>query len=135
MYEPNINREKINNLLGTSCHLWTELLKTPEDLEKQLFPRLEAFAENTWATKKSSYQDYLKRTKKYLENLKKRGINSFSMEEITNPPFEEVKSFFEKRKDFPPVDLPIKAKLNSLAIGVNLGLNIASTYIKSKQNQ
>ena len=45
-----ITDEARKNIIGVQCNLWSEYLKTMEDLEIQLLPRLAAMCEVQWAT-------------------------------------------------------------------------------------
>ena len=45
-----ITDEARKNIIGVQCNVWSEYLKTMEDLEIQLLPRLAAMCEVQWAT-------------------------------------------------------------------------------------
>ena len=47
-----ITNEARKNIIGVQCNLWSEYLKTMEDIEIQLLPRLAAMCEVQWATER-----------------------------------------------------------------------------------
>ena len=47
-----ITDEARKNIIGVQCNLWSEYLKTMEDIEIQLLPRLAAMCEVQWATER-----------------------------------------------------------------------------------
>ena len=69
------------NILGIEACVWTELIKTKDKLEWQLFPRLIATAEIGWTQKNMrNYQDFEHRLEILLKEFEKNGIN-FSIKE------------------------------------------------------
>lgn len=69
-FTPKIRGNELigNNLLGTSCHLWGEVINNSKELERLLFPRLIAFAENSWSNE-LDYKDFTTRLEAYLPKL------------------------------------------------------------------
>lgn len=59
---------------GVQGNLWTEYIGTEEYAEYMIYPRLLAIAESGWG-RKTSYNDFLKRTERQLDKLEKRGYN------------------------------------------------------------
>jgi hexosaminidase len=69
------------NILGIEACVWTELIKTKDKLEWQLFPRLIATAEIGWTQKNMrNYQDFEHRLEILMKEFEKSGIN-FSIKE------------------------------------------------------
>ena len=55
-------------VIGVQAQLWTEYLPTPQDVLRQAFPRLCAFAEVAWGTA-DDYDDFLNRLPSHLARL------------------------------------------------------------------
>lgn len=75
-FEPNIQGNTdipTAQILGLEAPVWTEYIETEEKLEKQIFPRLQALAENAWSNEKD-YEDFLRRVKLQEKNLMASGI-------------------------------------------------------------
>ncbi len=67
---------KEESVLGLEGALWTEWVPTPERLDFQLFPRMEALSEVAWTPEeKRDYQDFCKRLSKRMVALDRMGIN------------------------------------------------------------
>ena len=62
-----INASHDSNIIGVEAPLWTEFIATREKLDMQLFPRLEAFAEVGWGSKRENFNEFKSR----LENFKR----------------------------------------------------------------
>lgn len=70
------------NIVGIEACLWTELIKTREKLEWQLFPRLFAIAEIGWTQKnKKDYLGFEERVGMFFKLLEKKGTNYAQKEE------------------------------------------------------
>mgnify|MGYP001232121031 CR=1 FL=1 len=62
-------------ILGVEAPLWTELVETEADIERQAFPRLAAIAEVGWTPQKDrNWQDFRKRLAKHGPRLEALGI-------------------------------------------------------------
>jgi len=57
-----------DRVIGVQAQLWTEYLPTPDDVLRQAFPRLCAFAEVAWGTA-DDYDDFLTRLPSHLAHL------------------------------------------------------------------
>jgi hexosaminidase len=62
--------------------IWTERVSTPEILEFMISPRINALAESSWTIERN-YEEFLKRLKVYMEDLKLMGLNGASFEAAT----------------------------------------------------
>lgn len=83
MYEPNMQGKTDipkEQILGLEAPVWTEYIATSEKLEKQIFPRIQALAENAWSCEKD-YDDFLRRVKIQEKRLEDAGIVSTPVEE------------------------------------------------------
>lgn len=83
MYEPNMQGKTDipkEQTLGLEAPVWTEYIATSEKLEKQIFPRIQALAENAWSCEKD-YDDFLRRVKIQEKRLEDAGIVSTPVEE------------------------------------------------------
>ena len=84
------------NFIGVEACAWTELIKTQEKLEWQLFPRLFATAEIGWTQKiNKDYQDFEKRLEILLKDFEKKGINYASKEEYDGTSTARSKMYLE----------------------------------------
>lgn len=84
------------NIIGIEACVWTELIKTQEKLEWQLFPRLFATAEIGWSQKiNKNYQDFEKRLEILLKDFEKKGINYASKEEYDGTSTARAKIYLE----------------------------------------
>lgn len=84
-FEPNIlGNSSIpkEQILGLEAPVWTEQIVTEEKLEKQMFPRILALAENAWSREKN-YEDFLRRVKGQEAALAAAGIESTPVEEAS----------------------------------------------------
>jgi len=74
-----LNKEEEKFVLGAQGNVWTEYMKTENQLEYMIFPRILAMSEVVWSgpTKnfEDDYPDFLKRTKVFNERLKELEIN------------------------------------------------------------
>jgi len=77
VFDP-IPRELHNsgNIVGGQGCLWTEFLKTPEDVEYMLFPRLMALSEALWTSKNAKdFNGFKKRLAVDIARLDRENIN------------------------------------------------------------
>lgn len=78
-FEPvptHIAPDKAHHVLGAQANLWTEYIKTEENAEYMLFPRLCAMSEVLWSPKGAKdYNGFLVRLQTHLERLKARNVN------------------------------------------------------------
>lgn len=66
------------NILGTGTQMWTEWTPNVEALEKQIFPRLIAYAEVGWTVlENKNYERFLKALQEYKQRLKLKGISFY----------------------------------------------------------
>lgn len=74
-----------SRILGTGTQMWSEWIPTVPEMEKQIFPRLAAYAEVGWTTRKNKNYD---RFQSSLKELKERwtlgGINFYKGKDIDN---------------------------------------------------
>lgn len=73
-----------NNVTGIEGALWTEWIPSPEKLEFQLFPRMEALAEVSWYGGPKNFKKFLSRLKDYMPLLDTYSIN-YAKESIYRP--------------------------------------------------
>ncbi|RHA37791.1 beta-N-acetylhexosaminidase [Cellulomonas rhizosphaerae] len=67
-FVPDAPAGAAGSVLGVQAQLWTEYLPTPDDVLRQAFPRLCAFAEVAWGTA-DDYDDFLDRLPAHLARL------------------------------------------------------------------
>ncbi len=125
-YIPKINNKflKGKNLLGTSCHLWTEVVSDTQKLEELLFPRLQAFAESAW-TNSLNYDEFIERLIKYIEQLSERGIRFTSLKDATLSGKEaqsDVEKYFKKRLESSGTNLVTSPYDILVGLKITLGL-------------
>lgn len=69
-------------VMGLEGPLWTERLATNEQIERQIFPRLLALAENAWS-KEKDYEDFLRRVEAYEVFWQEKGLAYTPVEQAT----------------------------------------------------
>ncbi|MCX7974557.1 MAG: family 20 glycosylhydrolase [Candidatus Aminicenantes bacterium] len=77
-FEPvpaELKPEEARHILGAQANLWTEYIKTPEQAEYMLFPRLLALAEVVWSPKQRDWADFQKRIFHHFDRLALKGVN------------------------------------------------------------
>ena len=78
-YEPvptELNEKEAKYVLGTQANVWTEYMKTTEQVEYMVFPRAIALAEVAWSPKESkNYDDFTKRLLVHFKRLDKLNVN------------------------------------------------------------
>ena len=111
-YIPEVNGKIIEDPYGVSSHFWTEIISEEDELERMLFPRLQAFGENAWLEYDNlDYKDFLIRMKLELELLKERNISFTNLEDIDKFRLKEIYDFLNKKlafknyTDFKTIDL------------------------------
>jgi hexosaminidase len=71
-----LTAEEARHILGTQGQLWTEYIKTPQQLEYMAFPRLTALSEVAWTPKAGKdYPGFLKRLRIHEERLRRLGVS------------------------------------------------------------
>ncbi|WP_170122678.1 glycoside hydrolase family 20 protein [Mucilaginibacter oryzae] len=88
-YEPitnELNGEEAKYIKGVQANAWSEYMASPEQAERQLFPRMLALAEVAWSSKSNkNYVDFLKRLRYQQPLLKKLNVNAADVfDEITD---------------------------------------------------
>lgn len=78
-YEPvpsSLTAEEAKHILGAQCNVWTEYMKTPEQVEYMAYPRALAMAETVWSPKESKdYNDFIGRMKQVVKRLEDWDVN------------------------------------------------------------
>jgi hexosaminidase len=78
-FEPvpeELSADQIQYILGAQGNVWTEYIKTPEDVEYMAIPRMCALAEVVWSEKeKRDLNDFLKRMSFHYYRLDETGAN------------------------------------------------------------
>jgi len=100
-YVPEINDNIVVKPFGVSSHLWTELISENDEIERAIFPSLQAFGENAWLNyDKLDYKDFLFRVREELEELQKTGINYSSLDLVDRFSLKEIIEFLNKKLRF-----------------------------------
>lgn len=77
----DLPKEFHGNIIGSGCQGWSEWLPNIEDLHRQLFPRLAAFAEVGWTNPENkNYESFKTRLKPVVDGWKKMGIKPYEGE-------------------------------------------------------
>jgi hexosaminidase len=78
-YEPvpsQLNPEQASHILGAQANVWTEYMKTPEQVEYMVYPRASAMAEVVWSPKdQRDYPDFVDRMKTHVKRLADWKVN------------------------------------------------------------
>lgn len=70
-----LTKEQTKYILGAQANVWTEYLKTPEDVEYMTFPRAAALAEIVWTSPyKKNYSNFISRLRFHLPYLKSKNV-------------------------------------------------------------
>lgn len=72
------------HILGQEAAVWTEWIRDKEKYEFMLYPRMQAFAENSWSKSTEDYYGFESRLKKHLKYLEKRNVG-FCPLSLCNP--------------------------------------------------
>jgi hexosaminidase len=70
------------DILGIEAPLWSETLKTMQDVEYLTFPRLLALAELAWSPKGQDWADFRQRLGVHGKHMEAKGINFYRSPEI-----------------------------------------------------
>lgn len=75
----DLNKEEAQYILGAQGNLWTEYIKTEQQVEYMIFPRILAMSELTWSgpTKdiEKAYPGFVNRVEHFHERLNALGVN------------------------------------------------------------
>jgi hexosaminidase len=78
-YEPvpdTLTPEQARHILGAQANVWTEYLKTPEQVEYMALPRMLALAEVVWSPREArDWTDFARRLPAALAALDRTGVN------------------------------------------------------------
>ncbi len=66
-----------DDIFGFEPALWTETVKTTDDIDFMVFPRLPGYAEIAWTTRKRDWNEYKKRLAAFKDRFDHMGINYF----------------------------------------------------------
>ncbi|MDO4228244.1 MAG: family 20 glycosylhydrolase [Capnocytophaga sp.] len=73
---PELTPEQQKHILGVQANIWTEYIKTFKHVQYMALPRYAALAEVQWTQpEKKNYEDFLQRTKSFIEIYKAKGYN------------------------------------------------------------
>jgi hexosaminidase len=79
-YEPipeALSEEQGKYILGAQANVWTEYLKTPNQIEYMVYPRLCALAEVVWSPKKArNYDGFVARLQEHFKRLDAMKVNA-----------------------------------------------------------
>ena len=77
-FEPlptGLSAEETKHIIGAQGHVWTEYMKTPEDVEYMLLPRLFALSEVVWTSQeRKNWYDFRNRLDNNLQRLSTLGL-------------------------------------------------------------
>ena len=62
-------------IIGAQANVWTEYMKTSDQVEYMVFPRILALSEVLWSTNKTNFKEFKSRAQKYFKRLDKLEIN------------------------------------------------------------
>jgi hexosaminidase len=70
-----LSSDEAKHVLGGQGNVWTEYMKTPEQVEYMVFPRMLAMAEDLWSTPENkNYTDFRRRLDAQFPRLDKQGV-------------------------------------------------------------
>jgi hexosaminidase len=70
-----LTADEARHILGGQANVWTEYMKTPEEVEYMVFPRMLAMAEALWSTHENkNYADFRRRLESHLSRLEKQKV-------------------------------------------------------------
>jgi hexosaminidase len=73
---PSLSVQDAKHILGAQCNVWTEYMKSPEQVEYMVYPRALAMAETVWSPKSGKdYQDFIQRMKQQVKRLDEWEVN------------------------------------------------------------
>ncbi len=70
------------NILGFEAALWTETVKTTDDIDYMVFPRMPGYAEIGWTTHKRDWNEYKTRLSTFKERFEYMGINFYKSPKV-----------------------------------------------------
>ncbi|TDE03747.1 beta-N-acetylhexosaminidase [Flavobacterium hiemivividum] len=74
----DLEQQYHKNIYGLGCQMWSEWTPTNKDVERQVFPRIAAYAEVGWtASENKNYDSFKIALKKMQDHWDTLGINSF----------------------------------------------------------
>lgn len=85
-----IESDKMENVLGAECNIWTEWIPDREKLDFNVFPRILAFAENVWRNEKTSYVDFVPRMMQFYPVLDALGVGYAKNKEKPTPILKSI---------------------------------------------
>ena len=78
-FEPipmELNQEEAKYVLGAQGNVWTEYMKTSEEVEYMTFPRMVALSEVVWSKKENkNYTDFINRLEYFNKRLDEMNVN------------------------------------------------------------
>ncbi|MBQ8177889.1 MAG: beta-N-acetylhexosaminidase [Clostridia bacterium] len=87
--------EKTENILGVEAPLWSEYVKSEEDIHRQTFPRILAVAERGWSAYHDDYKDFLARVKYNYKIIDNVGIRCVTINDTDPNPIKKVVSLLK----------------------------------------
>ena len=80
-FEPipsQLKLEQRDYILGAQANMWTHIVRTESEVDRQIFPRLVALSELVWSSKESKeWSDFRNRLRAHCERLDKLGVNFY----------------------------------------------------------
>ncbi len=74
---PQIDQAQVHHVLGAQANLWTEHQRTNDRVQRALFPRAAALAENTWTpAARHDWNDFLKRMPAEMARYRSTGFHA-----------------------------------------------------------
>ena len=71
-----IDKEEAGHIKGVQANVWTEYIKTPEQVEYMAYPRANAVAEIGWSSPEhKNWEDYLRRLQYQFARWRFYGLN------------------------------------------------------------
>ncbi len=71
-----------DNIIGFESALWTETVKTTDDIDYMVFPRMPGYAEISWTTQKRDWNEYKERLAAFKERFEYMGINYYKSPKV-----------------------------------------------------
>jgi len=72
---PEVDKDSARHIIGYQANLWTEYVRTPQQVEHMLYPRLSAVAENAWSpASRRDWQAFLPRIAVQLRRILRAGL-------------------------------------------------------------
>jgi hexosaminidase len=73
---PSLTSEEAKHILGAQCNVWTEYMKSPDEVEYMAYPRVLALAETVWTPKEAKdYPEFIQRMKQQVKRLEEWDLN------------------------------------------------------------